>query len=160
MRVGIHRCIHCGIMYSYQASGSHWSLSTPEQFNDKEYCPDCKEAILEALYKIPVKRKQEFVETDIVSFKTLKEWENELAEEDLQELHSSDPPLLPRGRQVFACLYNVDRMEHQVHERVDGRHEHRGKVFHYVYWPSMIEDVKVLVSSERNLETGEIVGFW
>ena len=44
-------CSHCGITYLYQASGD----GCLNELNDKDYCPTCKKAIIDALNTIPVK---------------------------------------------------------------------------------------------------------
>lgn len=47
----IQQCKHCGARYTYQASGQ----GCFDKYNNREYCPDCYKAILDALAKIPVK---------------------------------------------------------------------------------------------------------
>lgn len=45
------RCIHCNSEYEYQASGD----GCLDDLNDKDYCPECKKAIIAALAIIPKK---------------------------------------------------------------------------------------------------------
>ena len=150
MRIAICRCKHCQIKYSWQASGN-WNLNTPEDYNDSEYCPDCKKTIVDALSKIPKKRDKVSVETDEVDLATLERWEIEE-----RNNHKGFPPV----KRVFATLYNWDRQEHKIIRQVDGRDEHEGKVYIYNYCPSEKENCRILVDKEKNLETGEIIGYW
>ena len=80
MRIGIVYCKNCGLKYSWQASG-HYSLDTPKEYNDSEYCPECKKAIIDALAPIEKKSIVKWIETDVVDFETLKRWESEMLEE-------------------------------------------------------------------------------
>lgn len=45
------RCKHCGREYTFQASGE----GCLDNYNDKDYCPTCKKAIVDALSKVPKK---------------------------------------------------------------------------------------------------------
>lgn len=134
MIIAINRCKHCQIKYNWQASGSYWNLDTPEEYNDKDYCPECKKAIVDALSKIPKKREKVLVETDEVDLATLERWEI--------EERKNHKGLLPPMKRVFASLYNWDRQENSVTEQVNGREEHEGKVYIYNYWHQKKKNVE------------------
>lgn len=68
-------CKHCGINYIWQGSG----YSCYDNYNNRDYCPICQKAIIEALEKISIKRKVEYVETIL----TEKEFDLLLKVEDL-----------------------------------------------------------------------------
>ena len=54
-----HRCIHCKDVYIYHPS----CYGEMFQFNDNQFCPECKEVVEKALNKIPIKCKKRFVST-------------------------------------------------------------------------------------------------
>lgn len=59
----IHRiqyCKHCGIQYTFQASGE----GCFDQLCSDIYCEECNTAIKEALSKIPIKNVKRYVEFD------------------------------------------------------------------------------------------------
>ena len=60
MRHIISRCEHCGKEYFYQASGD----GCFDSLNDRHYCPECKQAIIDALSKIPVQFKPKLNECE------------------------------------------------------------------------------------------------
>lgn len=51
MKTYITRCKHCGMEYTFQASGE----GCFDNYNDRDYCPTCKKAIVDALNKEPKK---------------------------------------------------------------------------------------------------------
>lgn len=60
----IKYCKHCGIRYSWQASGSgFW-----ESKNTEDYCESCWKAITEALEKIPKKVEKRFIKTNEITY--------------------------------------------------------------------------------------------
>ena len=86
MRICINYCKNCGAEYKFQASGS-WNLNTPEKFNDWEYCPVCKEYLLNGLtnarFVVPRENRTEvkWISTDMVTKERLLQWESEEAKE-------------------------------------------------------------------------------
>ena len=54
----IKQCKHCGTRYIYQASGE----GCFDGFNNRDYCPECYQALLCAFDNIPVKYHPQFVE--------------------------------------------------------------------------------------------------
>lgn len=71
----IARCKHCGVEYIYSASGE----GCHDELNDREYCHECKKAMIEALKRIPVKFIKAFktVNQDDLDAQTL-EYINEM----------------------------------------------------------------------------------
>jgi hypothetical protein len=93
MRTFICRCKHCGKEYHYQASGE----GCHDRTNNRDYCPECMEAILEALDKIPKKyevrfKKIERPEPEIIEkFKALVDKENKY-DEEYEKQYGFKPP--------------------------------------------------------------------
>lgn len=58
MRYVIKQCKHCGTRYTYQASGE----GCFDGYNNRDYCPECYQALLNAFNNIPVKYHPQFVE--------------------------------------------------------------------------------------------------
>lgn len=146
MRIAIHECKHCGEEYNFQWSGNYDALEIPKEHRDEKFCPVCKQAIYEALLKIPVKYEYRSVPTDEVSLETLLRWENENKEE-----HSG----FPLAIRVFASLYNWETRESQVIREVIGREDKDGRVYIYSFWPSKPEECRIVVKRKVNLETME-----
>ena len=111
IRVCVNFCKNCGAEYHFQASGSYWSLNTPEKLNDWDYCPECKKAIIEALSPIIKKTELRYVGCDDFTI-------NEILEFERIEGEKTETPSLgsigtskiqfPRMRRVFAKLVNID----------------------------------------------------
>jgi len=149
------RCVHCKDVYRYHYSGSYIP-----RHNDSDYCPICMKTIETALESVPPKRIKKSIETDEVDLKTLKQWEKDTIQE-YEKKTSNDEIKFPLMKQVFSKLYNWEKEEHEVVERVNGRDEHKNKVFYYSYWPSnKIESLKITVEKEFNAETMEEIGYW
>ena len=93
MRTCITRCKHCGREYSYQASGD----GCFNKWNNRDYCPECIDAIIQALSKIPVRYKKRLHETErpddatITIFKSLVEKE-EKYDKDYEKQYGFIPP--------------------------------------------------------------------
>ena len=103
MRVEVVRCKHCGKSYGYQSSGE--GCFRPE--NDKDYCPDCKKAVLEALSKIPKKYARKFH-----GFEPTEEqlhYFAELIEREEEALVHPDGHSFPRAVRVMYCDPNYEK---------------------------------------------------
>ena len=61
-------CKHCGIRHSFQGSG--WGA--PE-YNDEDYCQECKKTIVDALKNIPKKAEMRFIPSKDFTEKEFKE---------------------------------------------------------------------------------------
>ena len=142
----IKRCCHCKSTYTYQASGDGCHKPT----NDDTYCPDCKSIILEALMNVPMKFDRVWEETDEVTYDYL------LEKRRIEEEKRSEGNLLPLGRRVYASLFNTKTGEAETNDAFDV--DNRQYVAQY--WPSKREDMKIRVLKEKNLLTGEIIGYW
>ena len=58
MRYVIKQCKHCGTRSTYQAAGE----GCLDGYNNRDYCPECYQALLHAFDNIPVKYHPQFVE--------------------------------------------------------------------------------------------------
>ena len=79
----IKQCKHCGTRYIYQASGE----GCFDGFNNRDYCPECYQALLCAFDNIPVKYHPQFVE--IKKDDTLIEALSDLKDKYKKELSNS-----------------------------------------------------------------------
>lgn len=64
-----NNCKHCGKTYNYQASGE----GCFNKFNDKDYCPTCKKAIIDALNNIPIRYVEKWKLISDVNYEELEE---------------------------------------------------------------------------------------
>lgn len=136
-------CNHCKQEYLFQASGFGASA-----LNDERHCPECRSAINEALRLIPIKFKCVNVVVKDVDIDTVERWDKE----NMEEMAKRNDGLV--SRRVFARLFK--RGETQVVNMIDGKEEHKGKLFMYYYWPSDRENAVVeQVMVKENL-TGEM----
>ena len=142
MRTAIIECKHCLTNYITQLSGSYDAIDTPKEYQDKDYCPECKKVIVEALAKIPQKYKWENLPTDEISLDELLSIEKDKYEKD-SELKG----LLPVARRLFASLYNKELNEYNK----SGEVKHNGKVFYYFYWPSKPQEARITVKTKIKL---------
>ena len=164
-RIG-KRCGHCGIPYTFQASGPG---SPPD--NDGIYCPGCKTtrdaALREAFGKIP--RLFEMRMLNIVALGTrfeditpeqLKVWD---AEEDAAKRARGDQVF---ARRVFAPLFNLETGDSTHTIEVKGRSEKPGVItrerppeyvgvpFRLTYWKQRPQDFTIEVPMEYDLREG------
>jgi len=138
----IHRikeCIHCGVQYSYQASGHCYY----REENDEHYCRECKRAINEALAKIPVKFDYRFVSTNEISKEQMlgfiKEKELKLIKQ--QEEGAKDNNLFTglMVRRVYPSLHNLQTGESSHEESA----EYNGTEYYMSWWDSRPDDYKI-----------------
>jgi len=157
MKLAIHDCIHCGTQYTHQCSGSYDAVDTPREYRDKDYCPDCKKVIFEALSNIPKKFEYKFVVTDEVNLETLLRWEKEEIE-DAKKIGSHEW-LLPKAKRIFASVMNQEMTETMKTEQVIGREDKKGRRYIYSYWPSKPNECRITVEKKVNLITGEELNY-
>lgn len=143
------RCIHCGLVYAFQASGG--GCGRPE--NSSKWCPGCaliaKAAIKEALKDVPIKRKRVMVETDEVTLKELLDHRTRRMAEVKEE-----------GKiwceRVGMCLYDMKNPDR--HNRVHYI-KHEKKLYYVSYWTvngTIMADTTIQAEMELNTETGEM----
>ena len=88
MRTCIVRCKHCGKEYSYQASGD----GCFDKLNNKDYCPECMKAILDALDKIPKRYEWRYNRCERPDEKTIEKFrEMKKVFEEEEERKKNDP---------------------------------------------------------------------
>lgn len=150
-------CKNCRDNYLCQLSGQ-WQLDTPEEYNDQEYCPECKKAIVKALAGIKPKFKEIWLTQDNMPEVP------QMTCEKLQEIESKQ-----FCRRIFPGLFDPKTGESQhmgqVEYVVPGK-EHWEKeekyVYRYSYWaghpPSgKQKEAEITVRTERNLKTGQLI---
>jgi hypothetical protein len=134
-------CKNCRVPYLCQLSG-HWSLSTPKEYNDREYCPECKKAIMNALSKIKPKFTEVWVGVDRLP---------EAPAMTVEQLKAIEHQQM--FRRVFPTLFDPKACESQEMGEVI----HGGFTYRYDYWPSRPDSVRIVIRAERNAGNGEIV---
>lgn len=148
MRIGIVYCKNCGAQYKWQASGNYWTLDTPEEYNDGEYCSECKKAIIDALAPIEKKSIIKWIKTDVVDLETLKRWEKEMLEE--RKVYAGGFPYM---RRVFPSLLNTETGECSKDIHIQGREDYKDKFFHCTYWENKVMSIttKVRMDMDDNI---------
>jgi len=125
MIIRLPYCENCGDQYKYQASG-HYCLDTPQEYNDKEYCPECKKAIIDALAPIEKKSIIKWIDAEGIDLKTIKRWEEEkIAERKF--LEGNQGPFLPLMKRVFITPPGNDTIH------IQGREAYSHMFFHCLY---------------------------
>jgi len=151
MRVYFNYCVNCGAKYKYQASGSTWVVD--EKYNDHEYCPECKKAILEALDKIPKKSELKWIDTDLVDLDTLLEWEKLENEEILIEYNGKEwAQKFPVMKRVFTTIWDPLSDEHSKTFQVNGREDHKDKLFCASYWPKSKKVISIRTYVRQDMD--------
>lgn len=134
MRITIHRCIHCGIRYNYQASG-------PEAFeyNDGQYCHGCAKAISKALDRIP--RKIELRYRDIkempwvnLSLDTVLGWERQWFAAPPDGTNAVENFFGRRLQRIFPGLCDLTTGECEHRREVPGQYPYADKSFQVCTW--------------------------
>lgn len=111
------RCSHCCEAYVYHPSYSGWINFDPE-YNDKDYCPSCMEVIKNALATIPVKFRQQWVDTTDYTAEELREEDKRIENEVAS---SPGHPIFGklRARRVLMGLVKIETGEMQQSLCVD-----------------------------------------
>ena len=156
MKICSNRCSQCGTKYQYQASGE-WRLGYDSKLNSPYYCPDCQSVINHALSTIDRKFEEYWQKTDVVDTETLLKWRQENREQHRQEFS-------PRAERVFANLYNSDKSIISNTHEIEGREQHKNKIFRVYYWSNTSngeirydEPINITIKMEKNLITGKIL---
>lgn len=151
-------CKNCEVQYTWQGSGNYYTLETPHEYNDKDHCPTCKKAIVDALKLIPKINKIVYIPTDEVDLKTLLRWEEEMKIEH-EEKMKQDKYLFPLCKQIFANAFNEAKGGFSKYGIVEGKGEFRKKYFSYSYWPNEVDQAIIKVKARINIKTKEIVDY-
>jgi len=141
------RCTHCGVKYAYQGSG-HGCLNI---LNDAKHCPICKQAIVDALARVPVLWEQAWVPTSEVNLATLLEWERL----NLEEATQRNGGLVIRRLSV--PLFNLDTGESTRQGFVKERSTGQPREFHYQYWPGREVEARITMKVDREIATGRTI---
>lgn len=143
------RCIHCKIKYVYQGSGE----GCLDPLNDKNYCPECMHVINIALAMIPIKRELVWIETNEITveyFKLLQIKQRKYCEEN----HLLNMVRVSCGRWIWG-----DKNTPSDKEIISFTKEN-GIEYKLSEWEHNYEPPKIKVAKEKDLETGEIIGYW
>ena len=139
------RCRHCRAVYHHYVSGCPPFVDT-ERLNDREYCPDCKKVILEALEKVPPKVEEFWETTDVVS------------KEDIEtEHHRREEEAKANGticfRRITVPLFDLVDPDNN---NICGIITMNGVTFHYSWWTKK-DEIEIRKKMERDLVTGKEV---
>ncbi|MCK9415853.1 hypothetical protein M0Q97_04265 [Candidatus Dojkabacteria bacterium] len=140
MKICITYCKNCGAEYKWQASGSYNALDIPNEYQDSEYCPECKKTIIEALSKIEKKTEITYIKTDEITLDKLL---------DIEKENLRKNPC----RRIFANLYDTKANEHSE----SGEVKYDGKTYHYFYFPSRKNETKITKKVRLDIKTNNII---
>jgi len=130
------RCIHCKVVYRHRVSGS----GCFDAYNDKDYCHDCKEVIVNALEKVGPRAESFWGPCNDI---TVDEIEKELGRRDAESGLTF--------RQVFPGYVDMEDPDNRY---ITGGIRINGKDFTYNYWTKRGEK-EVKIKMERDLQTGQ-----
>ncbi len=150
-----HRCGHCGVGYTYQASGGGAG-----HLNDATYCPACKEIVEGAIraamancprqfaarYR-PVAEIPRFAE---ITLDTVLEWERQSQEQARAENRL-------QLTQIFAGLFDLQNGDSQNIRVIRGRDQFRGMSFKVMTWRHRPEH-SIEIEMEFDLQRQEFTG--
>jgi hypothetical protein len=156
MRTAIHYCVNCGAQYVFQWSGSYNAIGIPKEYQDKDYCPECKKAIIEALAPIEKKTEIKWLPTTEVTLKELLDHEKAVREERIAAQHDQTGFALPLMERVFAHLTNFETGEHSR----DAIVKYQNREYSYHYWDSHPEDAKINVKARVHFGSTDIVAYY
>lgn len=150
------RCGHCGVIYSYKASGSgrggNW------KWNSAEHCPECNEAITLAVRaakaKIPVLFEHKWVETDAVTPEELHsqiEENNKKPTVEVKEDSEGIKGLKFNVHRVWPAMVRADGSAFQQIRSV----VKDGVNYRFSYWPDDPSDYQIEVMRWVELATGK-----
>jgi len=145
MRICITYCKNCGAEYHWQASGPYNALDIPKEYQDSEYCPECKKAIVEVLSKIEKKTKITYKETDEITLDDLLNIEKKEDEERYKKGFYC--------KQIFANLYDTEVGEHSQ----SGEVKYNKKTYHYFYFPSRKNEASITKKVRIDIKTDNII---
>lgn len=143
------RCIHCGTIYSYQASGH----DCHREENDAEYCPGCKNILIKALENVPVKYRMVWEFCNDFTLKEVKE----IIKEDIKNIKE-------RAKKLnIIALYPIEiglfDLKDRKNENKRGKFTRNNKHYNYSYWTKKGK-FDLYVAMELNIETGDKSKFW
>ncbi len=169
MRQTIKRCHHCQVTYTCQISGANIP-----QNNSTTYCPECQQATIDALAKIPVKRQKVFVDTDEITPEQFNEWYNSSEEQqkDCQFVYDNDgnpvkmlwrvwPESVVLNQEIrkngFPYLMFVDSTHTRI---INGNGDFDGREYQYIYWVNGTKPATMKVAWEQDVVSGKMVDYW
>lgn len=157
MKIMIRRCKHCNVVYRYQASGEY-ILGPPKEYNDKEFCPDCKKVVLKALSKVKKRVEEVWVKTKEISGLELKLYEEERMRKGWE---SKEFPVFP-VRRIFPILYDTRTNESEnAGQTLYKNYRNLGEdiEFKWAFWPSKPDEGQVWKRMSKDVKTGVLTNW-
>ena len=134
MKVCLNFCKNCGAEYRYQASGSHWSLDTPKEYNDFDYCPECKKVIVDVLVKIPKKTEIRCIDTNDFTLDELL-----LKQEEYNNTLKLQQNGFPTTQQIFLSVTKADLSDITTTKKININNID----YYYTYWKKSKEVISI-----------------
>lgn len=150
MRTYINYCKNCGAEYQWQASGSYNALDIPKEYQDSEYCQDCKKAVVDALSKIENKTEIRSIKTDEITLDELLDIEKENLRIEQEKNKNNFFPICKR---IFSNLYDTEKNEYSI----SGEVKYNRKTYHYFYFPSRKIEAKITKKVRIDIKTNNII---
>jgi len=124
-----------------------------DRLNDKDFCAGCKEAILDALSKVPPVRQQVWEPTDDYTAQEL----HDIEMERLRKAKEENPHGL-YFRRIAAPLFDLRDPSNQ---NIVGFVKIDDIEYRYSWWTNDPEGTaEALYAAEKDCATGEILGPW
>jgi hypothetical protein len=149
----ISRCVHCGAVYTYQASGH----GAPE-YNHGDYCPGCWKAVCDALATIPKAVEVIWVPTAAYTAQQLKTIEDtnwEKQNEEAKAAAEKNGQFYLPCRRVYAPLFDLNDPDNINHT---GETSIAGVTYKWSFWTKR-GDATVSTKMERDVATG-VLQLW
>lgn len=145
-------CKNCGAKYTFQGSGRYIGV-TPREYNDRDYCPECKKAIIDSLEKIEKKSFLDWVSTNEVTLENLLNEKARLREEEIKKVKEDNLPNFPKLERVYASEYNLEKGEHTIQNEVILNK----KKYFYRYFASKKDEAKISKRVRKDSKTQEVI---
>lgn len=129
-------CKHCGNQYMYQASGNG-CLNT---YNDENYCPECKKAIIDTLNKIPIKFVEKWKKINDINYN---EFLKPIKDDYLKNKEEKDKTFKEKYgvnslANSFKIVHSVDSSNNKVEEY------YKDWCYYHVEWDEKNPDNKTI----------------
>lgn len=160
------RCKHCKIVnehsryYCSHFNFEEISESEPKIVDDV-YCANCWEIVKNALTNTSARVEKEFVKTNEIDIEVINNW-HQRNEASANALIAQGKFALPGLRRIGIGLIDMKTKPwaFQHVEYIYGKDCHSGKEYQYSWWGDDKESLEISVAMEKDLTTGEILGYW
>ena len=141
----------------FQWSGTYNAVGIPKELQDRDYCPECKGAIIKALEPIEKKTEIKWLPTTEVTLSELLNHEKKVREERIAASRDNSMGFaLPLMERVFAHLCNFETGESSK----DAIVKYNNREYSYHYWESHPEDAKITVKARVHFGSTDIVAYY